>query len=481
MKILFVVPPGSDITKYKTSSFLNFTAPPLGLAYIAAVLEENGYSQVRILDCKALGMDFETYRRYLKQWSPNFVGIQVLTPALYESLTTARIAKEAGVPIVALGGYHPTCMPDECFGTGSNNINLIFRGEAEYTTLEYLNSIENNKDWKNVQGISFRDEKDPTRIIHNPAAPFINDVEQLPLPARHLLPLDKYRLFGSSFPATTMITSRGCPFKCDFCSVSAFYDAKWRPRSPESIANEVEVIRNELNLKAVAFVDDLFFVSNRRVREICKNLAKIDDIYWGATTRADKGDLQHLTMMRRAGCRLVFVGVESGEQSILDNIHKRTTTAQIEQYIKNVKKARMDSLASVSFGFPGETKESVIRTTNWVIEALDPSLVIFTVATPYPGTPFYHKALTEGTIKEHDYSKYNLFNPIMETSGLSREELKELIKWAYRKFYLRPSKLIQNTKREFHYALESYGLRHFLRNGLVVIKGIVNMKALTAI
>ncbi|MFX1511445.1 MAG: B12-binding domain-containing radical SAM protein [Promethearchaeota archaeon] len=481
MKVLFVVPPGSELNKYKASSFLNFTAPPLGLAYIAAVLEENGYSKVRILDCKALGMSFEEYQEYLRRLKPDFVGIQVLTPAFYESLCAARIAKEKGVDLVTLGGYHPTCMPDECLNILNSYVDLIFRGEAEYTVLEYLNCIENGKNWQNIKGISFRDKTDSNNIVHNSPAPIIKDIDNLPLPARHLLPLDKYRLFGSSFPATTVITSRGCPYRCDFCSVSAFYKARYRPRSAENIAREVEVIREELNLKAVAFVDDLFFVSNRRVREICKNLAKIEDIYWGATTRADKGDLRHLTLMRQAGCRLLFVGVESGEQTILDNIHKKTSTIQIEHYFKNIKKARMDSLASIAFGFPGETRNSVIRTTKWIIDVLDPSLVIFTIATPYPGTQFYHDSVEAGLIKEHDYSKYNLFNPVMETSYFSRDELKELIKWAYRKFYLRPSKLAQNTIREFRYALESYGIRHFLENGRVVVKGVINMKALTAI
>ncbi len=140
----------------------------------------------------------------------------------------------------------------------------------------------------------------------------------------------------------------------------------------------------------------------------------------------------------------------------------------------------MDSLASVSFGFPGETKRTITETVNWIVDKLDPSLALFTLATPYPGTEFYQQMLKEGKIKEHDYSKYNLFYPITELSGLSRDEMKTLTKWAYKRFYMRPRKIVQNTVRELRYSLESYGLGQFLYNSQVFAKGIINMKILTS-
>ena len=235
-----------------------------------------------------------------------------------------------------------------------------------------------------------------------------------------------------------------------------------------------------MDIKATAFVDDLFFISNKRVKIISSELSKIKDIYWGATTRADKGNLELLTLMRKAGCRLVFVGVESGNQIILDKIHKKTSVSQIERYFDNIKRSRMDSLASVSFGFPGETRKTIISTVNWIVNRLDPSLALFTLATPYPGTDFYRDMLKQGKIMEHDYSKYNLFTPINELSGLSREEMKILTKWAYKRFYMRPSKILQNTLRELRYSLESYGFGQFLYNSQVFAKGIINMKILTS-
>jgi len=479
VKILFLVPPTKqkEVTKYQLA-FLNFTAPPLGLGYIAAVLEENGYSNVRILDCSVLEYSPQAYRRYLKQFNPDFVGIQTLTPNFYNALKSAQIAKEEAVPIVALGGYHPTAKPTESLQLAHGNVDVVFRGEAEYSTLEFVQNIEAGLDWNQTKGISYLHSNN--QVVHNESAPPIKNLDELPLPARHLLPMDKYRIFGSSFPATSVITSRGCPFSCDFCSVSAFYGAKWRPRSPEKIADEIRFLREVMDLKAVAFVDDLFFISKKRVKRLIHALSQVKDIYWGATTRADAGELELLNLMRKAGCRLVFVGVESGNQDILNQIRKRTSIKQVEQYFDNAKKAHMDSLASISFGFPGETKQTIINTVNWVIHRLDPELALFTLATPYPGTEFYQKMLTSGKIKEHDYSKYNLFFPITEITGISREEMKLMTKWAYKQFYLRPKKIVQNALRELRYSMESYGFRQFLYNGTVFAKGIINMKIITS-
>ncbi|MFW9779296.1 MAG: B12-binding domain-containing radical SAM protein [Candidatus Heimdallarchaeota archaeon] len=488
MKVLLLVPPSENgvTTKYQLA-FLDFTAPPLGLAYMAGVLEEHGYTghtNVRILDSHALNYTPNDYRRYLKRFHPDILGIQTLTPNFGAAMTGAQIAREEGVPHIILGGYHPSALPDECLKQSNGNITAVIRGEAEYTFLEFVQCVEEGMEWRNIKGISYigRNGEKPRKkeIIHNPPAPVIKDLDSLPLPSRHLLPMEKYKIFGSAFPATSVITSRGCPYHCDFCSVSAFHEARYRARSPEKIADELRYLREVMDIKAAAFVDDLFFLSKKRVKNLTQELSKVKDIYWGATTRADSGKYELLNLMRKAGCRLVFVGVESGSQTILDKIHKKTTINQIERYFDNTKKARMDSLASVSFGFPGETRSSIINTVEWIIQRLDPSLALFTLATPYPGTDFYQQMLKQGRIKEHDYSKYNLFHPITEITGLDRQELKALTKWAYKRFYLRPRKILQNTKREFRYSLESYGLKQFLQNTQVFAKGIVNMKILTS-
>ncbi|MHA2105785.1 MAG: B12-binding domain-containing radical SAM protein [Candidatus Hodarchaeales archaeon] len=482
MKVLLAIPPnisGSGDSKYQVTNFLNFSAPPLGLAYMASVLEEAGYkNKVRLLDSRTIGLTSEDFKRVIKRFRPDILGLQIKTPNYYDAVEVSRIAKEEDVPYVIWGGHHASPMAEEVL-TANQNVDIVFRGEAEYTFRDFVQAVDDGKDWTGIRGISYRENG---FIKHTPNAPLIKDINELPFPARHLLPMDSYRIFGSALPATTMITSRGCPYDCEFCAVTSFYGRRWRTRTPENIAAEMEEIREKYGVKAVAFVDDLFFTSEKRVLRICKAISDVrrtHDIYWGATVRADRGGLKMLTTMRKAGCRLIFVGVESGDQEILDSVKKETNLGEIEQFFRNSKKAHMDTLASISFGFPGETKQTIRKTMDWTINVLDPSLAIFTISTPYPGTPFFNQMREEDKIKEFDFSKYNLFNPIVDLTGISRDELKEEVKECYKRFYLRPSKIMQNTIRELKYAMESYGLRMFASNSKLFAKGIINMKVLT--
>jgi radical SAM superfamily enzyme YgiQ (UPF0313 family) len=474
-RVLLAVPPGLSESKYQVSSFLNFTAPPLGLAYMASVLEEAGFAgKVKILDSKTIGATLDSLREVLRKFRPEVVGFQVKTPNFNDAVEATKVCKEEGVPYVVWGGHHPSPLAEEC--ASIPGVDIVFRGEAEYTFRDFIIALDDGKDWKSIQGITYVDEFGFPQSTPN--APLIKNIDELPFPARHLLPMDKYRIFGSAFQATTMITSRGCPYDCEFCSVTSFYGAKWRTRSPENIAAEMNELADE-GIQAVAFVDDLFFTSRKRVFNICKAIGAIRrEIFWGATIRADRTDLRMMRAMRKTGCRLVFAGVESYDQAILDSVKKGTKTNEIEQFFRVSKKAGLDTLASFSFGFPGETIETVRKTIRWAIDVLDPSLAIFTISTPYPGTPFFTQMHKEGRIVEKDYSKYNLFNPIVELTGISREELKEEVIQAYKEFYLRPSKMVQNFKREFKYALESYGLKQFLQNSKVAVRGAFHMGAL---
>ncbi|MFX0117449.1 MAG: hypothetical protein ACFFB3_23080, partial [Candidatus Hodarchaeota archaeon] len=148
-------------------------------------------------------------------------------------------------------------------------------------------------------------------------------------------------------------------------------------------------------------------------------------------------------------------------------------------FFRNSKKARIDTIASMAFGFPGETRKSILKTIEWVIRVLDPSLALFASATPYPGTPFYDKAVAEGWIDTDDFSKFDLMQPVLQTSDFSPEDLKELLKFAYRRFYFRKGKILESLVREIRYATESYGLKHFLRNGLVWLRGLKFMHQAT--
>ncbi|MFW9994556.1 MAG: B12-binding domain-containing radical SAM protein [Candidatus Odinarchaeota archaeon] len=475
MKILLVTPPGKEVSersKY-SSGIIQFTQPPLGLAYIAAFLLENGFTRVKILDSHALEVTHEDYERIIKHVKPDIVGIQVMTPNFNDAIFAARIAKEHGSTVV-MGGHHPTFMPEETLV--HSRADYVVFGEGEDIFLSLVQAIDKGNNTEKLPGIAYlRDGK----LVKNEIPLLRTNIDEFPIPARHLLPMDKYAIFGSKFPATTIISSRGCPYGCDFCVVTHFYGKRWRPRSPENIVEELRDIGN-LGLKASAFVDDLFFISEKRVLKICREIQnELDvDMFWGATTRIDRVTRKTMRVMVDSGCRLVFAGVESGNQETLDQINKKITVSQVETFFKNSREAKMDTLASLVFGLPGDTKQSIRATTKWVIDKLDPDIALFTVATPYPGTPFYEEALKREKIIENDYSKYNLFNPIIDIVGLSRDEVKEMVKEAYKKFYLRPSKAFSNTTREMRYAMESYGLKMFMKNGITFGKAILSLRGL---
>jgi radical SAM superfamily enzyme YgiQ (UPF0313 family) len=463
-----MTPPGISKSKYKQQAFINFTNPPLGLAYLAAYLREFGYNSIRIIDSDVSQLTLEKYRELLEKWRPDFLGMQVLTPNFHQAIAATSIAKDLEVPCIGLGGMHPTFLPRETLE--ASNADLVIRGEGEETLFEVISQLEAGKPFNDIQGLVYRNSKGV--VEETPPRKPTKDLDSLPFPARDLLPMDSYKIFGSSFPATTMISSRGCPYGCEFCTVTHFYGRRWRTRSPENVVEEMNHI-HEQGYLAIAFVDDLFAKNPKRVRAICREIIKEkSEVFWGVTARADSLDLDTMNLMRRCGCRMFFVGVESGDQQILDSVRKKTSLNTIEQFFRNTKEARIDTIASMAFGFPGETKQSILRTIEWVVHVLDPSLALFASATPYPGTPFYEKAIAEGLITAEDFSKFDLLQPILETSDLSLGQLKELLKYAYRRFYFRKRKAIEAIKREIRYSMESYGLKMFLRNGLVNLRGI---------
>ncbi|MGZ4869593.1 MAG: B12-binding domain-containing radical SAM protein, partial [Halobacteriota archaeon] len=249
MEVLLVNPP--DITsKYK--DVLGLTAPPLGLAYIGAVLEENNV-KVTILDAPALDMDFQSYQREIAKKHVDLLGVQTTTPTIKQALAVGKITKELYPDcMVTMGGYHATFMPEQVLRE-NDFVDVVVRHEGEYATLELVDAIENEKPLRNIDGINYRDGD---RLVETPKRRPIEDLDALPFPARHLLPMSEYMLFGRKQVLATMICSRGCPMGCSFCASSAMHGRKVRFRSPENAADEMERVVDEYKVRMVGFMDD---------------------------------------------------------------------------------------------------------------------------------------------------------------------------------------------------------------------------------
>lgn len=328
MKVLFVNPP-QTASKYK---FMGVIAPPLGIAYMAGVLQENNID-VEILDASAEDMDFKDVEKELLKRKPDLVALTALTPTIGRALETAQVVKET-LPdsIVVMGGYHPTFNFIETLE--DENVDIVIRGEGEYIMLNLVQALENQSSLHDVKGIVFED-KNSKEIVVNPEAPLIQDLDELPFPALNLLPMKKYRLLDMDTHMTTMITTRGCPMQCSFCSSAAMHGKKIRERSVENIVDEIEYLKTNYDIDTIAFMDDTFTLKKRKVMAICDEILKRNiEIMWGCTSRVDTLDEKLLKKMKESGCITIFIGVESADQQQLDNMCKNTTIAKLKMHLK---------------------------------------------------------------------------------------------------------------------------------------------------
>lgn len=432
MKVLLINPPYNS-SKYK---FIGLVTPPLGIAYIAAVLENDGV-QVRIIDAPAVEMDYETIKKEVENYSPDVVAVTSVTPTVNSALKVAQISKETCPnALIVMGGYHPTFTYQELLK--HDYIDIIIIGEGEYTMLELVQVLKKGEDLRKVRGIAFKNYKTPAR-------PVIEDLDSIPFPARHLLPMEDYKIMNMKFSIGTLISGRGCPYHCSFCASSAMHGQKLRLRSSESVVDEMEHLVDDHKAEMIAFMDDTFTLNKKRVYDICDSIEERGlDNYWGCTARVDTISEDLLKRMMDAGCITLFLGVESADQQSLDMINKKVTINKIKKTFELTKRHGVRTIASVVLGMPGDTRKSIENTIQFV-KNLEPNYAIFSLATPYPGTDFYMNSIDENLIKTNDWSKFNLLSPVIETVDCSLEELRKLQKKAFRSFYARPMYLLKQS------------------------------------
>ncbi len=441
MKILLINPPiPREIELYSTAGII---APPMGLTYLAAVLEKYGY-HVEILDAPVLGLSYRQIKDELEKREPDLVGITATTAMINSALQTARTVKNV-LPesTVVLGGVHVTFAYETTMKENSF-VDVACIGEGEYTLLELVQTLEKEGDLKDVKGIVYRKNGE---LIKTQPRPLIENLDELPFPARHLLPMDKYKAFGENMILGTILTSRGCPFNCIFCSSSLLFGKKFRARSPKNVVDEVEQFQEAYKTRYVEFVDDTFTFDRKRAEAICKEI--IDrklDTKWVCSCRVDLIDKELMQTLKKAGCTMIYFGVESGVQRVVNLIRKGIKLEQAERVMRWAREVGIETVASFVFGIPGETWEDAMQTIKFA-KKLNPDYVQFSIATPFPGTELYQIAKREGLLLTEDWSKYTVLKPVMKTKELKPEELQKLVKKAYFSFYLRPSVALRYLKK----------------------------------
>ena len=413
---------------------------------MAAVLEKNE-DEVEVIDCEALAIDHKKLRAKLASLEPNMVGITSTTPTIQSALLSARMAKEAHPEVtVVLGGSHATFMDEQILGENSE-VDVVVRGEGEQTLVELADAISksNLKNLNKVAGITFRKNG---KIIRTPNRPFIQNLDELPRPAYDHLPLKKYRISGRAI--LPVITSRGCPFQCSFCVSSQMFGKTFRMRSIKNVVDEIEWLRDTHGADAFTFYDDAFTLDIERALKICEEIKKRKiGLPWDCQTRVDNVSKEVLAKMRRAGCEVVYFGVESGSQKILDAVGKKTTIQQNERAIRWAKDAGLFVIASLIIGYPSETADTLEQTLD-LIRRLKPDDAYLCVATPYPGTELYRLVKEKGWRLSRDWSQYDTTKPVFENPSITKEKILEMRKKFVDDFYSPSYILRQIIKGNFY-------------------------------
>ncbi|MFH1219159.1 MAG: radical SAM protein [Candidatus Eisenbacteria bacterium] len=428
MKTLLVNPPAG-----LSYGVLGISRPPLGLAYIASVLKTRDH-EVEIVD---FNVGRWNWRRYPYD-KFDVVGISVDTSRCGIAMKIARVAKRKGA-IVAVGGPHVSFLDKEALASGV--VDYVVRNEGEYSFLSLVEFLAKRGRFEDVKGVSYMDGG---RFARTPDASPIADLDALPFPARDLLPLALYKERMNGRVMTTLVTSRGCPFNCEFCSSSQFMGVAWRARSPESIMKEVELLYETYGYRALSFVDDNFTLNPQRVSQISEMIiAKGYDLVWAAMTRVDTivKNPGMVRTMARAGFKWTFIGFESGNQEALDGYGKKALVGDAFKAMEILRENGVEVTGAFILGAPQETKEMVKKTIDYA-KRLDPRRVQFSILTPYPGTKLYEDV--KDRLLTRDWAQYSGLHPTIKLDHISPGGMRGLQALAYVSFYLRPSKAREN-------------------------------------
>ncbi len=425
----------------RQSSF-QYAMMPISLPSIAGLLRRNEYG-VTIIDCVVNRMPPSKILNEIKNFNPSLIIINISTATYYDDIYVAEAIKSKFPHIHLTGmGNHVTALPRDVLK--ESKLDSVILGEPEFTALELANRLYMNQNIADLGGFACRYNNE---IILNENKHFHDNLDELPFPARDLMENEKYTLPIINEPCALVIASRGCPYECIFCTASLYYGKKPRFRSPGNIINEIKEIKYKYGIRNITMWSDTFTLDKGFVIEICKLL--IDeklDIHWMCNSRVDMVDPEMLNLMKKSGCIGISYGIESGSQDILDNTNKRISLSQIRGAIKLTREAGMESLAHVIFGLPGETKETIDKTINFVI-MLEPDYVQFYCAIPFPGTEFYKMAKGNNWLVSMNWKNYELNQAVVSTPLLNAEDLYRARIRAYRKFYLRPGYIIRRIKK----------------------------------
>ena len=426
---------------------------PLGLGYLASVLRESGHP-VGIYDA---AIEDEPLETVVRRGGYELLGITAVTPLIVDAWNMAKEAKRLGLTTV-LGGPHLTLMPEESIGPAHPEVDYVVKGEAEESILELMDALEGRRAMETAHGLYWRRGGE---IVENAASRLIPDLDRIPYPAHDLYKITRYTNLNpltdgldTKARAYTVMTSRGCPYKCTYCSKPITGDT-WRPRSVENVIGEWRWLVRDLRATEIGLTDDIWNLKLDRAKELCRRLIAegLNAVPWTTVhgMKVNHADAELFRLMKAAGCRRVGFGVESGDATILRNVIKKSQTLdQVRDAFRWAREAGLQTMGFFIYGMPQETEETMEKTTRLALE-LDPDLAHFMLATPYPGTEMYDVIEKYGNIFADEWEDYAIQSDKARFTMPDYDPDLVVRKWkeAYRRFYLyRPKRVWEKVSKK---------------------------------
>ena len=446
MKVLFINPPADRGVRMQREGRCMQHAgtwssvwSPLSLACCAAVLREAGH-EVGITDCIAENISFRGLEGVVGNFAPELAVINTATPSIVSDLYAADTARKVNSRIrTAVIGVHVTALPEEVLRAG-RSVDFAVRGEPEMTVMKLCGALAGGGDAWDVDGISYM--KDGS-VVHNGPAPFITDLDALPYPAYDLIKTEKYTLPFSGDKFLLVSAGRGCPHRCGFCTEHVYYGSRLRLRTPAGPADEVLHWRDALGVRSFFFWSPGFTLDRANCAGLAEELLRRNaGVEWMCNSRVDDVDGELLALFRRAGCRTIGFGIESGDDEVLRGMRKGIDTAESAAAVRAAKEAGLEVVANVVVGHPGDSEASIRRTIHFV-KRLGVDYAQFYCAVPFPGTQLYSDAKKNGRLASEDWRRYEQSYSVLNLEGLTPKRIMKLRKRAFREFYLRPGTVLR--------------------------------------
>ena len=445
--------------------------PPLSILYLATVLEDMNI-EVSVLDQPSLGLTVEEAVQWVIKENPDILGFSTLTSSGKTAASISCKVKEKNPNIVTIFGNHHATFNAERILAKYHYVDIVVRGEGEKTIAEITASLEKGKDLEGVRGINFRKDG---RIVTTPQQHLIEDLDSLPFPNRRLIDLEYHCMIAGANVApkkfTSLVTSRGCVFNCRFCSCTKLAKNRWRPRSAKNTLDELQLLASE-GYKQLIFVDDAFTMNPKRVIQICRGMRKEKlDLEWICEGRVDTCSRALLHEMVKAGCRILYLGIESANQRILNYYKKRITPIQSENAVRTARKAGVDVVVgSFIVGAPDETREEVLNTIKFG-RKVPIDIPQFNILGAHPGNDIWDEFVAKGFIDPEEYwEKGVAVCDVYPHAKISLEEILKITHNAFFQHMYRPDFLIKQVAS----TLKSSYRMNVLFNNLIRFAEIVD-------